>query len=165
MQPRTFKPTGPGIFRTGAPVNAILRCLQPGDSLRPIYLDVYGGTNAYTAQVVTVNGHALNPMGLGAPLTLTRRLTRPRPSLWIGHRAMAVAVSSAAAYLRKDGSANNISVLVSDPSNTGFDGRMVEVSLMAVYQDPNISEVGLLPGGRRWIPSQAPRESDLCKCY
>jgi len=128
---------------TGTPVNASFTL--PTDQAIPfarLYLDVYGGTNAYTAQVaVTVNGHALNPISIGGTADSNPTFDATKTCVYgSGIGQWQVAVSGAAAYLHKDGSANNISVLVSDPSNTGFDGRMVDVSLMAVYQDPSIHQ-------------------------
>jgi autotransporter-associated beta strand protein len=113
-----------------------------------LYLDVYGGNKLYTAQVaVTVNGTAMPTVSIGGADSQGNSLdTNPtfdasQTCVYgssIGQWQLALA--GVAGLLRADGTPNAVTVRVSDPDNTGFDGRMVDVSLMAVYQDPSINQ-------------------------
>jgi hypothetical protein len=106
-----------------------------------LYLDVYGGTNAYKAQVaVTVNGTALPTISIGGNTDTNPTFDVTQNCVYgssIGQYQ--VAFAGVADLLKKDGSANNITVLVTKTSGN-FDGRIVDLSLVGVRQDASIDQ-------------------------
>ena len=57
-----------------------------------------------------------------------------------GSGAWQLCLSNVASLLYTDGTANSVSVTISDPDSTGFDGRVCDVSLVSIYQDPSINQ-------------------------
>ena len=117
-----------------------------------LYLDIYGATPYYSAQLTaTVNGHAL-PMvtiggtgatsppgtpGDGNPSTRDPNTTCVYGS---GFGYWEVAFANVGSMLKTDGSANILAFTTSDPSNTGFDGRAYGATLATIYTDPSIQQ-------------------------
>lgn len=107
-----------------------------------LYLDVYGGTAAYTGHVaVTVNGHALSPINVGGGASDTNPTFDATKTCVYGSGVgqWQLAIAGVSGYLKTDGSANNIGVLVTSTSGN-FDGRLVDASLVGVYQDSSVHQ-------------------------
>lgn len=107
-----------------------------------LYLDVWGGSNYKTAQAtVTVNGTALPVINFGGTSD-SGPTFNPNANCVYGSGAGAwqLAYSGIAGLLKTDGTANSVTVTISDPNNTVFDGRMYDISLVTVYQDPSINQ-------------------------
>jgi hypothetical protein len=131
------------VSGTGAQVNTSFT-LPANEAIlfARLYLDVYGGTNAHTAQVaVTVNGHALSPISIGGTSDANPTFDATKTCVYgSGVGQWQLAIAGIVSFLDRDGAANTIGVLVTDPNSTNFDGRMVDVGLVAVYQDPSINQ-------------------------
>lgn len=108
-----------------------------------LYLDVWGGTKDYTARAtVTVNGTALPVINFGGTSDANPTYDAIATCVYgSGAGAWQLAYSGVAGLLKTDGTANSITVTISDPAGSGFDGRMYGVSLVAVYNDPTIDQV------------------------
>jgi hypothetical protein len=107
-----------------------------------LYVDIYGGTNLHTTYVtVTVNGHALSTIYVGG--TSDSNSTFDATSTCVygsGVGQWQLAIAGADEYLHTDGTANVITVTEDDKDGTNFDGRIVDISLVTVYQDSSIDQ-------------------------
>lgn len=147
---RTWDTSGQDVNGVYQSVNAsfTLPSIQAVPFAR-LYLDVYGGTAAHTAHVsVSVNGHALDPIFLGGGTSDGNPTFDATKTCVYGSGVgqWQVAIAGVAQYLNKDKSANLITITESDPEEAGlptkFDGRLVDVSLVTVFQDaqnPNLN--------------------------
>ena len=107
-----------------------------------LYLEVWGGTSAYTAQVtVIVNGHALAPVSFGgtADTNPTFNTSQSCCVYGVGMGEWQLAFSGISSYLNTNGTANTITIQESDPTGN-FDGRIYNATLAAVYQSPSINQ-------------------------
>jgi hypothetical protein len=111
-----------------------------------LYLDVYGGAAAHTAHVtVNVNGHALPIINILGTADANPTFDASKTCVYgSGVGQYQVAVSGVAGFLNMNGSANVITVTETDPEEAGnptmFDGRLVDISLVAAYQNSSINQ-------------------------
>jgi hypothetical protein len=100
-----------------------------------LYVDVWGGTPARTAQIeASVNGTALPTVNFGG--TSDSNPTYDSKQICVygsGAGAWQIGFSGIDHLLKKDGTANTVSFTVSDPNNNLFDGRTYAASLVSVY--------------------------------
>jgi hypothetical protein len=117
-----------------------------------LYLDIYGGTPYYSAQLTaSLNGLALPTLNIGGtgassppgtpgdgnPSTRGPNTTCVYGS---GFGYWEVALANVGSMLKTNGSANTLTFTVSGPSNTGFDGRTYGATLVSIYTDPSIQQ-------------------------
>ena len=117
-----------------------------------LYLDIYGGTPYHSAQLtVTVNGTQLPTLTLGGTGDTTGTATPDdgNPSNYSpnatcvygsGYGYWQVALANVAPFLNTNGAANAITFKTTDPTSSGFDGRVYGASLATVYTDPSIQQ-------------------------
>jgi hypothetical protein len=112
-------------------------------SFARLYLDIWGGTNARTARAaVHVNGTALPLLNFGGTSDAHPVYDAHANCVYgSGAGVWQLAFTGLAGLLKTDGTANTVSVTLSDPDASGFDGRMYGISLIAVYQDPSIDHI------------------------
>ncbi|MFH1884641.1 MAG: DUF3344 domain-containing protein [Planctomycetota bacterium] len=105
-----------------------------------LYMNIWGGTNENTCQIDTmVNGAALEVVNIGGTSDSNPTYDAGRTCVYgSGYGTWQVAYSGVAELLSLDGTDNIVDVTISDPSGQ-FDGRTIDVSLVAVYRDPNVN--------------------------
>jgi len=109
-----------------------------------LYLDIWGGTNAYTAQVsATLNGISLGTVAVGGTGNSGATYSTIQTSVYgSGSGVWQVAYTglgdtSIGALLHTDGTTNTLSFTITDPTNS-FDGRVFSATLVTIYTDPSI---------------------------
>lgn len=107
-----------------------------------LYLNIWGGTNAYTCQVdTTINGTAIGVIDIGGTEDDNPTYDANRTCLYgSGYGSWQVAYSGVSELLYLDGTSNVVDVTVSDPTGN-FDGRTIDATLVAVYTDDNLDYV------------------------
>jgi hypothetical protein len=135
-----------------------------------LYMDVWGGTNYKNAQAeVTINGTARTiAFGNTGDATNGIATTDTHPTYdgdatcvyGSGFGVWQLCLSDVADLLHTDGTANSVNVSITDPNATGFDGRVYDVSLVSIYQDPSIDQtldfyLAEADGSLRRIPGTA----------
>ncbi|MBN2584485.1 MAG: DUF3344 domain-containing protein [Planctomycetes bacterium] len=105
-----------------------------------LYLDIWGGTNAYTAQVTgTLNGTSLGVVNLGGTDNAGATYSTTETSVYgSGYGVWQTAYSNIASLLYTDGTANELSFTITDP-NDDFDGRVYSATLVTIYTDSSIT--------------------------
>jgi len=105
-----------------------------------LLMTVWGGTANYTCGLaVDVNGaSALSGMTTGSTADANPTFSGAESCVYgSGYGVWLVSVPVPGAILNTDGSANGVSVTVTDATQE-FDGRIQQVSLLAVYQDASL---------------------------
>ncbi|HOI55676.1 MAG TPA: DUF3344 domain-containing protein [Phycisphaerae bacterium] len=110
-----------------------------------LYLDIWGGTNAYTAQVsATLNGVSLGTVAVGGTGNSGATYSTTQTSVYgSGSGVWQVAYAglgdtSIGALLHTNGTANALSFTITDPADQ-FDGRVYSATLVTIYTDPSIA--------------------------
>ena len=104
-----------------------------------LYFDVWGGAKDYTALLtVMVNGTTLPGVALGGTGNTTPTFnTNTNCAYGAGAGWWQVGLTGVAELLHTNGTPNEIGLIVTDPGNN-FDGRVVDASLVSVYQAPSL---------------------------
>ena len=107
-----------------------------------LYMDVWGGTNTYTSQIdTTVNGNALQVVNIGGTADSNPTYDPSQTCVYgSGYGTWQLAYAGTAGLLNLDGTANSVSVTISDSSGQ-FDGRTVDITLVTVYRDQGLDQV------------------------
>ena len=108
-----------------------------------LVMTVWGGTADYTCGLaVSVNeGSVLSAMTMGSTSDATPTFSGAEPCVYgSGYGVWLVSVPFPPAMLNTDGSANTVSVTITDATQK-FDGRIQQVSLLAVYQDASLNNI------------------------
>lgn len=113
-------------------------------------MDVWGGSNYKNAQAeVTINGIARTiAFGNTGDDTNGIATTDTHPTYdgdttcvyGSGYGIWQLCLSDVADLLHTDGTANTVNVSITDPNATAFDGRVCDISLVSIYQDPSIDQ-------------------------
>jgi hypothetical protein len=106
-----------------------------------LYLDVWGGTNAFTSTLTaSLNGTALNTVLINGSSDSNPTFDAAQTCVYgSGSGMWQIAYSGIASLLKTDGTQNELTFKVTDP-NGQFDGRTICASLVTVYSDPSIHQ-------------------------
>jgi len=108
-----------------------------------LLMTVWGGTPDYTCGLaVDINGaSALSGLTMGSTSDANPTFSDTEPCVYgSGYGVWLVSVPLPAGLMKTDGAANLVSVTVSDETQQ-FDGRIQQVSLLAVYQDASLNNI------------------------
>jgi len=108
-----------------------------------LLMTVWGGTPDYTCGLaVDINGaSALSGLTMGSTSDPNPTFSEAESCVYgSGFGVWLVSVPLPAGLMKTDGSANLVSVTVSDDTQQ-FDGRIQQVSLLAVYQDASLNNI------------------------
>lgn len=106
-----------------------------------LYLDVWGGNNAYTCSVTaSLNGTPLTTVNMGGTNDSNPTFSAAQTCVYgTGSGMWQIAYSGIGTLLKKDGTVNTLAFKVNDPKGL-FDGRTACASLIAVYTDPSVNQ-------------------------
>ena len=128
----------------GQPYNVpVSFALPPCDNVVTgrLVLTLWGGTPDYTANLsVSVNSNALVSGGLnfGSTTDSNASFSATQPSVYgSGYGVWLVGLPVNTGYLHTDGSSNLVAITVT--TSNSFDGRIMQVSLLSIYQQSALS--------------------------